>query len=114
MTLMTLVFWFAAAIVLVFFINLSPGFMPSSWMVMAFFYIKFGLPLVPLALTGAIVSGFGRYFLAKGSDWTTRTFFKQKEQDLRKLGAYIERKHAWITAFVFGYAMLPLPTNNLF
>ena len=49
--------WFAAAMAIIFLINLSPGFMPSSWMVMAFFYIQFGLPLVPLCIAGAIVSG---------------------------------------------------------
>jgi hypothetical protein len=106
--------WFAAAIALVFLINLSPGFMPSSWMVLAFFYIKFDLPLIPLALTGAIVSGFGRYFLAKGSGLVTTTLFKRKEQDLRKLGEYLESRNKLVAGFVFLYSLLPLPTNNLF
>jgi len=106
--------WFLIAMVVVFLINLSPGFMPSTWMVLAFFYIKFGLPLIPLALCGAIVSGFGRYFLARGSGWVTRTFFKRKEEELRTLGEYLEHKKGLVSGFVFAYSLLPLPTNNLF
>jgi hypothetical protein len=105
---------FAAALVVIFLINLSPGFMPSSWMIMAFFYIKFGLPLVPLCLAGALVSGLGRLCLAKGSDWVTERFFHKKKEDLRSLGGYLERKRGLVAGFVFVYSLLPLPTNNLF
>ena len=106
--------WFLCALVLVFLINLSPGFMPSTWMVLAFFYIKFDLPLIPLALSGAIVSGFGRLWLAKGSGWVTRTFFKRKEDELRTLGGYLDSRNGLVGGFVFAYSLLPLPTNNLF
>ena len=106
--------WFFAALALVFLINLSPGFMPSTWMVLAFFYIRFDLPLVPLAVSGALVSGLGRYCLAKGSAFVTHTFFKKKEEELRTLGEYLERKRGLVAGFVFLYSWLPLPTNNLF
>ena len=106
--------WFLIAMVVVFLINLSPGFMPSSWMVMAFFYIQFGLPLVPLAICGALVSGLGRFCLAKGSGWVTEHFFPKKKDDLRDLGEYLERKRGLVAIFVFVYSLLPLPTNNLF
>lgn len=106
--------WFAAAMALIFVINLSPGFMPSSWMIMAFFYIQFDLPLVPLCVCGALVSGLGRLCLARGSDWFTDHFFRQKKEDLRSLGAYLERKRGLVAGFVFLYSLLPLPTNNLF
>src|SRR5438045_2613200 len=106
--------WFAVALAVIFLINLSPGFMPSSWMVMAFFYIKFGLPLVPLCIAGALVSGIGRFCLAKGSDWVSEHFFPKKKDDLRSLGEYLERKRGVVAGFVFVYSLLPLPTNNLF
>src|SRR5690349_21080587 len=99
---------------IIFLINLSPGFMPSSWMVMAFFYIQFGLPLVPLCIAGALVSGLGRYCLARGSDWVTERFFPKKKEDLQSLGGYLERKRRLVAGFVFVYSLLPLPTNNLF
>lgn len=106
--------WFAAAMAIIFLINLSPGFMPSSWMVMAFFYIQFGLPLVPLCIAGALVSGLGRLCLAQGSGWVTERFFPRKKEDLRSLGGYLERKRGLVAGFVFVYSLLPLPTNNLF
>jgi hypothetical protein len=106
--------WFAAALGIIFLINLSPGFMPSSWMVMAFFHIKFGLPLVPLCVAGALVSGAGPLCLAKGSDWITERFFPKKKEDLRTLGEYLERRRGLIVGFVTVYSLLPLPTNNLF
>src|SRR5438128_701268 len=93
--------WFAAAMAIIFLINLSPGFMPSSWMVMAFFYIQFGLPLVPLCIAGALVSGLGRLCLAKGSDWVTQRFFPKKKEDLQSLGGYLERKRGLVAGFVF-------------
>jgi hypothetical protein len=106
--------WFGAALAIIFLINLSPGFMPSSWMIMAFFYIKFGLPLVPLCIAGALVSGVGRFCLAKGSDWVTERFFREKKEDLESLGDYLDRKRGAVAGFVFVYSLLPLPTNNLF
>src|SRR3954464_15086720 len=106
--------WFAVAMAIIFLINLSPGFMPSSWMVMAFFYIQFGLPLVPLCIAGALVSGLGRLCLAKGSDWFSDHFFRRKKEDLNSLGGYLERKRGLVAGFVFVYSLLPLPTNNLF
>ena len=106
--------WFLIAMVVVFLINLSPGFMPSTWLVLAFFYIQFGLPLVPLAICGALVSGLGRFCLAKGSSWFTDHFMPKKKDDLQSLGEYLERKHGLVAGFVFVYSLLPLPTTNLF
>jgi hypothetical protein len=106
--------WFVVAMVVVFLINLSPGFMPSTWMVLAFFYIQFDLPLLPLAICGALVSGAGRFCLAKGSGWFTDHFMSKKKEDLRDLGGYLERKRGLVAGFVFVYSLLPLPTTNLF
>ncbi len=111
---MDAVLWFVVALVVVFVINLVPAFMPSTWVVLAFFYIKYDLPLVPLGISGAIVSGFGRLYLAKGSDVLTRTFFKSKEADLRTLGNYLKEKGNVLAIVVFVYSLTPLPTNNLF
>ena len=107
-------FWFAIALVVVFLINLMPAFMPSSWMVLAFFSIHFHLPLVPLAIAGAIVSGFGRAVLTLASKFVTRTFFRKKEEELRTLGEFLEDRPNLLPAIVFFYALTPLPTNNLF
>jgi hypothetical protein len=108
------VLWLAAAFALIFVINMVPAFMPSSWMVMAFFYIQFDLPLLVLTVGGAIVSGFGRLVLAKGSTFVKRRFMRSKAADLDELGMFLEERRGWLAPTVFAYALTPLPTNNLF
>lgn len=108
------VLWLLAAFALVFLINLMPAFMPSSWMVLAFFYIKFDLPLLILTIGGAIVSGFGRLALAKGSAEFRRRFMHGKEQDLRRLGTFLDDHRRYVAPATFAYTLTPFPTNNLF
>jgi hypothetical protein len=108
------VLWLLAAFALVFAINLMPAFMPSSWMVLAFFYIKFDLPLLVLTIGGAIVSGFGRLALAKGSAVFRRRFMRAKEADLTRLGAFLDEHRNYVAPATFLYVLTPFPTNNLF
>lgn len=105
--------WISLALALAFAINLVPAFMPSTWMVLAFFYIRFDLPLLPLTIGGAIVSGLGRALLAKGTEAFKLRFIKDRG-DLDELGRFLDerRRHAGFAVFL--YALSPLPTNNLF
>lgn len=107
-------YWLALALALIFVINLMPAFMPSSWMVMTFFYIQFDVPLLPLTLAGAIVSGLGRLLLAKASTLVKRRWPTGKQADLDELGAFLDERHHHAGLAVFLYALTPLPTNNLF
>jgi len=70
---------------LAFVINLVPAFMPSTWMVMAFFYIRFDLPLLVLTIGGAIASAFGRVALARGTRAFSRRFLTKQRNDLDEL-----------------------------
>jgi hypothetical protein len=88
--------------------------MPSTWMVLAFFYIKFDLPLLLLTIPGAIVSGLGRLLLAKGSTLFKRHLLKDQEANLQDLGGFLEERRNYVGLAVFLYALSPLPTNNLF
>lgn len=106
--------WLLAAFAFIFAINLVPAFMPSSWMVMAFFYIQFDLPLLPLTLIGALVSGLGRLVLARGSTFVKRRFMRSRAEELDELGAFLEQRHRWLAPTAFLYALTPLPTNTLF
>jgi hypothetical protein len=106
--------WICAALALVFVINLVPAFMPSTWMVLAFFYIKFDLPLVVLTVSGALVSGLGRLALARGSSAFRRRFMRGREPDLDELGGFLDEHRRVVAPAVFLYALSPLPTNNLF
>jgi len=106
--------WICAALALSFLINLVPAFMPSTWMVLAFFYIKFDLPLLLLTIPGAIASGLGRLLLAKTSTLFKRRLLKGQEADLQELGCFLEERRNYVGLAVFLYALSPFPTNNLF
>jgi hypothetical protein len=103
-----------AAMALAFAINLAPAFMPSTWMVMAFFYIRFDLPLLALTLGGAAASALGRLVLARGSHAFSRRFLPGQRADLDELGAFLDEHRGVVGPAVFLYALSPLPTNNLF
>jgi sugar phosphate isomerase/epimerase len=105
--------WLLLAYLIAFLINLFPAFMPSTWMVLAFFRIQFGLPILPLTIGGAFFSGLGRIGLAKGTGMFHRRFF-QRDADLEEMKAYLDERRDYVGAATFGYCLLPLPTNNLF
>jgi hypothetical protein len=106
--------WYFAAMGVVLAVNAVPAFMPATWMVLAFFRIKFGLPLLALAIGGSIVSAVGRWALAKGSALYSRRFMQKQESDLLVLGEFLDdhRQHVGLTTFA--YTLTPLPSNNLF
>ncbi|MEX2245821.1 MAG: hypothetical protein WEC75_03960 [Dehalococcoidia bacterium] len=106
--------WIATALALSFTINLVPAFMPSTWMVLAFFYIRYDVPLLPLTVGGAVVSGLGRLVLAQASTRFKRRFMHAKADDLDELGGFLDEHRQYAGAVVFLYALSPLPTNNLF
>ena len=106
--------WICAALALSFIINLVPAFMPSTWMVLAFFYIKFDLPLLLLTIPGAIVSGLGRLLLAKGSAYFKRRFLKGEAKNLEELGSFLEERRNYVGVATFVYTLTPFPTNSLF
>jgi hypothetical protein len=106
--------WIAAALALAFVINLVPAFMPSTWMLLTFFYIRYDVPLLPLTIGGAIVSGLGRLVLARASAWFSRRFMTARRDDLDLLGEYLDRNRHVAAPATFLYTLTPLPTNNLF
>ncbi len=106
--------WLAAALALAFLVNLVPAFMPSTWMVLAFFYIRYDLPLLPLTVGGALVSGLGRLALAKGSAAFRRRFMPGDDPDVNALAGFLDAHRTVAAPATFLYTLTPLPTNNLF
>jgi hypothetical protein len=102
------------AMALAFLINVAPAFMPSTWMVMAFFYIKFDLPLLVLTVGSAFASAAGRLVLARGSNAFACRFMKGRVSDLNELGGFLDDHRAYVGPAVFFYSLSPLPTNNVF
>ncbi len=108
------ILWLCAAFALSFVINLVPAFMPSTWMILACFYIRFDLPLLPLTIGGALASALGRLMLARGSTWFKHRFLHGRESGLHELGGFLNEHRNVLAGTVFLYALTPLPTNNLF
>jgi hypothetical protein len=108
------IYQYLAALGLVFLINLVPAFMPASWMVLVFFRIKYGLPLLALSIGGAVASALGRLVLARASGLFAQHFLKGKQSDLHELGTFLNEHRQHVGLATLLYTLSPLPTNNLF
>ena len=105
--------WTLLAYAIAFVINIVPAFMPSTWMVLAFFHIQFDLPILPLTLGGALFSGLGRIVLARVSSLYTR-HVRKRDKELDEIKTYLDRRRNRVGVATFLYCLLPLPTNSLF
>ncbi|HLH23704.1 MAG TPA: hypothetical protein VK066_14375 [Chloroflexota bacterium] len=99
----------------VFIINLVPAFMPPTWSVLAFFLIQLDLPLLPLALGGAVAATAGRVALAQAARLLgPRLLPTDVLGNLRDLGTYLRTHSRWIGPAVLVYSFGPIPSNQLF
>jgi membrane protein YqaA with SNARE-associated domain len=108
--------WLAVAWLTVFFVNLVPAFMPPTWSFLAFFLVRYDLPLLPLALGGAVAAAAGRTMLARGSRrWGTRLLPAARRSSLERLGGWLEERARWAAPVaVLLYSFGPIPSNELF
>lgn len=100
---------------LVFGLNIVPVFMPPTWMVLAFFYIKYDLRLLPVVVVGATAATLGRvvlYFLARGA--LRNILPKKMAANLEYLGNYLEKRQNFTIPFIIFYGFLPIPSNQAF
>lgn len=104
------------ALVVVFLINLAPAFMPPTWSILAFFAITFGLPVLPLAIGGAVAASSGRLALALASRGGGRRFLSARRRDnLAALGEWIDTKGRLAAPVaMLLYSFGPIPSNQLF
>lgn len=100
----------------VFVINLAPALMPPTWSILAFFLIRDGTPLLPLALGGAVAATAGRLTLALVSRrWGTRILDPGRREGLTRLGRVLEeRARLALPLAVLLYSFGPIPSNELF
>ncbi|MBX6772364.1 MAG: hypothetical protein IRY83_11605 [Chloroflexi bacterium] len=105
-----------AAYLVVFAINIVPAMMPPTWSILAFFLIHYHLPLIPLALGGALAASAGRLVLAQVSRLYGRRLLSPRHQrNLAELGAWLENRARWATPVaVLFYSFGPIPSNELF
>lgn len=95
--------------------NIAPGFMPPTWMILAFFYLQFNLSLLPLVIIGAIFATLGRtvlYLLSK--NYLRRLFPSEIVENYGVIGKFFKKNNKLTAPLVLTYAFLPIPSNQVF
>ncbi|MEI6887028.1 MAG: hypothetical protein WCK31_02210 [bacterium] len=97
------------------FFNVIPFFAPGTGLVVAFFYVKYNLPILLVVLVGVIASTLGRYILARFVGNITFKLLKQENnQNLDYFKRKLNEKELSVFLFSFVYCALPTPSNLLF
>jgi membrane protein YqaA with SNARE-associated domain len=106
----------AVALAVTFAINVAPALMPPTWSVLAYFLARYELPLLPLAVAGALASSAGRWVLALGSRrWGPRFLSQERCRRLERLGEWIAAKSRLAAPLaVLAYSFGPIPSNQVF
>lgn len=100
---------------IVFFINCFPAFMPPTWSILAFFYITYHLPVIPLILIGVLFATLGRIVLYYIARYLGKYIFPAtSKENLEFLGKYLNTKKHISIPFFLTCAFIPLPSNQLF
>jgi len=102
--------------VVVFGINVIPFFMPATWTVLSLIAINYNVPLLPLAIVGAIFATLGRLVLAILSQTILRgKILNQKTKDnVDEIRKQLEKRQALTFALILFYAFSPFASNQLF
>lgn len=99
----------------IFVINIIPAFIPPTWIILVFFYLKYHFSLIPLIIIGASSAAAGRivlYFFAKN---LFRFFLPEKSiYNLKSLGNFIQSHQNLTLSMILVYAFLPIPSNQTF
>lgn len=113
---MTTLAHLVTAYAVTFVINVIPAFMPSTWTVLAFFYIHYKLPLLLLTVGGAVFSTLGRLVLALiARRWGRKIIPSKKVGEIDALGTWLEQRPSWqMPLAVFVGSLGPIPSNQLF
>ena len=95
--------------------NIIPAFMPATWIVLTFFYIKFNLFFIPTVIIGAVMATAGRVLLSFVAKHYLRPFLSKNSQaNYDALGSYFNRHKQLTIPAVLSYAFLPIPSNQVF
>lgn len=95
--------------------NAVPAFMPPTRSVLAYFHLYHGLPVVPLAVVGALGATTGRAMLALGSrDFGNRFVPASWRANVDALVATLQSRPALALPSLALFALGPVPSNDLF
>jgi hypothetical protein len=115
---MTTLLWLLAAWGTAFAISVVPAFMPPMWAVLTAFRVGTGVPLVPLAVGGAISGALGRLVLAELTRWMAPHLPEKSLRNAEALGAWFNRhtrpRRGAAVVYAAAYTAGPFPSNALF
>lgn len=101
--------------VVILLINIAPAFVPPTWSVLAFFYLRYDLNLIFVIGIGVLMATSGRVILYLLSRYFKKYLLSYSSQkNLESLGAYLNSNRKVTLALILGYAFIPLPSNQLF
>jgi membrane protein YqaA with SNARE-associated domain len=101
--------------ILVFLLNLAPGFVPPTWIVLLLFYlINPNFNIFLLALVGAIASTLGRFCLLQISKKGKILLSKKEKEEMKFLNKKLKeiKNFGFISSLIV--ALTPIPSNAYF
>ena len=104
----------AAAIAIVFGVNLLPAFGPPTWAVLVFFRLSYDVPAVPLIVLGAIAAAGGRLILAGATRRLRNRFSAERRESLAAAQAALAGTQRRALAGLALFALSPVPSAQLF
>jgi membrane protein YqaA with SNARE-associated domain len=104
----------AAAIAVVFAINLLPAFGPPTWAVLVFFRLTYDVPAVPLILLGAVAAALGRLTLAAVTRHFRGRLPEPKRANLEQAEETLVGTRGRALAGLGLFALSPIPSAQLF
>jgi len=108
-------FGYLGVFILVFLLNLAPGFVPPTWIVLLLFYLinpNFNIFLLPLV--GATASTLGRFCLLQLSKKGKILLSKKEKEEMKFLNKKLKeiKNFGFISSLIV--ALTPIPSNAYF
>ncbi len=96
-------------------LNVVPAFMPPTWSIVSYLYIKYAPNLIIISIVAAISSSIGRFLLSKISTrFTDKVLSISAKENILFLGNSIKGHSVRAFLFTFIWAISPLASNPLF
>jgi membrane protein YqaA with SNARE-associated domain len=105
---------YAAAIAVIFAVNLLPAFGPPTWSLLVLFSLNFDLPAVPLVAGGALAAASGRFVLASATRRLRPRFSAARLARLDRAQAALTESPRRSVAGLGLFALSPVPSGQLF
>ena len=101
--------------IFVYVINVVPFLMPPTWTILAFFYINFHPPFIPVIVVGAAAATLGRITLYFISKKYFRFFFSEKSlKNYSSLGKFVTKNEKFSIPIFISYAFFPISSNYVY